>query len=385
VKHTALLATLGALAANEVIDWGIPVREALLKAGMKDIPTAEEWKHIPWWGPIDDVVRDSLVHDICLNGPGRDIVIDRSGMRSILPLALHRDWIIWLQNKLLVNRMGPKEDPTTWSDLSHEKRLGVARGGIGLRRLRYTATREGLTPDGPSLTLRILPDEFASLEDLVAAHVLPKDVAEILRRAILTKHVNIIVSGGTGSGKTTLAAALKREMGEMRCVVVQDIPELPTGDPFNDIGFVLEDGDEFAFLEAVRLALRLNIERVILGEGRGAELWAMIQAASTGHPILTTLHATNGIEVFLRMESYAAAARHTTPAIVRANLSALDVIVVHMDSDATKQRRVTQVVELRRGSSSTPGEPYECAIVREFRNGRLTMIEPIRSEWAKER
>ena len=360
------------------IDWTLPVRETLLSMQLDLAVPAKAWYDVPWWGPIDEAVRDLTVHDIYINGPGREVLIGQRG--QILPLdrTINHEWIIWLQEKLLARREG---QTTTLTDTAIH--TGVATGGNGLRRIRFALTETQITPDGPTITLRILPEIWPTLDELVTQGILPKPAADLLVRA-MRANVTLLISGGTGSGKSTLAAALKHAVAEQRAVVVQDSPELPTGDPYNDVSYVVPDGDTDSFLRCVRHALRQQPQRIIIGEGRGPELLAMIEGAATGHPGLTTIHAANAMDALLRVETYASSAPRTTESIVRSNLSKLALLIIHIEKIA-QARRVTQIVELRRGSDPLPGAPYECGLVWQMVQGVLTRTDdPVRGTWAQE-
>lgn len=359
-----------------------------------------EWFDDEWWGPLDALLGNSEVHDIFINGPQRTVYIGRNGQQESTALKLHPEWIEWLQAKLLWHRIGGGQTQTFLTDPDQEKaprpinpliswnrmqvQSGVSEIGHGRRRVRFLLTDQAATPDGSSITLRVLPNVWPKLDDLVASGMLPNELAKILRTA-LASDVTIIICGGTGSGKTTVTAALKTELGLRRSVVIQDAPEIPTGRHFNDVSYIVPDGDTSAFLGSVRAALRQQPERIIVGEGRGPELSAMIEAAATGHPGLTTIHATNAGEALLRLETYASKAPNITPAIVRANLTRLPLIVVHV-SRLPAGRRVTELVELRTGQSRPePGQPYETRQIMTWRNNQLQRTDtPLSGDWANE-
>ena len=384
------------------IDWNEPMSRTLpALLGTPHLPAPETWLDLAWWGPLDTLLREPAVHDVYINGPDRIVLVGRGGVVEPTTLRIHAEWITWLHRLLLWNQLSgvgkhydtpvrsgyadqpprPLDGVTSWP--AYEVRGGVAAPGAGLRRLRYAITQQTLTPDGASITLRVLPDRWSSLDDLVANGMVIQEVATLLRRA-LRSDTSILISGGTGSGKTTLAAALKAEMGQRRAVVVQDAPELPTGGDFNDVGYVVPDGDTAAFLRCVRAALRQQPDRIIIGEGRGPEMLAMIEGASTGHPGLTTVHAANAADAVLRVETYAAMAPGVTGEIVRANLGKLNLLMVQVDR-IENQRRIVQVAELRSGSKPTPGAAYEIGTAWQWQGGSLQRTDdPLRGLWALE-
>src|SRR5262249_27347731 len=141
---------------------------------------------------------------------------------------------------------------------------------------------------GPTLALRILPRRWRTLDDLIQEGVLLRPAAELLLAA-LRRGVTVLVAGGTGSGKTTLTAALLQAIGEeRRVVVIEEARELP--DLTDSIALeVLRSG--LSFSGCVRFALRQKPDLIVVGEARGPEALAMLQAAATGHPGIGTIHA----------------------------------------------------------------------------------------------
>lgn len=375
LPDATILQTLQAGMRQQRLDWGRPVQQTLAAVDLEPAVLPSLWSALNWWGPLDEALRDDQTHDIYINGPEREVLIGQHGQIVPLGMRLHREWIEWLQRKLHVNRALHAVDGAMAAT-----GVAVARG---VRKIRYAMTQDRTTPDGPTLTLRLLPDVWPGLDELVVQGLLPHEAAELLLRA-MHSDVTVLISGGTGTGKTTLAAALKLAVPQQRAVVVQDAPELPTGDPCNDIGYVVDDGDISAFLGCVRHALRQQPQRIIIGEGRGPELLAMIEGAGTGHPGLTTIHAASAQDALLRLETYACSAPNVTQLIVRANLTRLAMLVIHIGR-IDDGRRITQISELRPGSELSPGAPFECGTIWAIANGILTRTDdPVRGAWAQE-
>ncbi len=161
--------------------------------------------------------------------------------------------------------------------------IGTAEG-----RLRFAVTRPPASPAGPTLALRVLPRRWRTLDDFVLEGIMPRPAADLLLEA-LRRGVTVLVAGGTGSGKTTLTGALLQAIGEeQRVVVIEEARELP--ELSDSVAMeVLRSG--LSFSDCVRFALRQKPDLIVVGEVRGPEALAMLQAAATGHPGIGTIHA----------------------------------------------------------------------------------------------
>src|SRR5690606_28434252 len=155
---------------------------------------------------------------------------------------------------------------------------------------RYAITAQPFSRDGGSLAIRLLPERWRTLDDLIQHGAITSDAAMVLLAA-LASGASVMISGATGSGKTTLAAGFTQELGKrQRLVFVEDGGELPRAT--NSLHLeVSSEGDEF--YRALKLSLRQKPSYIIVGEVRGGEAMAMLQAAATGHPGICTIHAPN--------------------------------------------------------------------------------------------
>jgi pilus assembly protein CpaF len=211
-----------------------------------------------------------------------------------------------------------------------------------------------LSLSGPCLTIRRFRREGFSLTDLVRGETLTAELAEFLARCVAAR-ASILVSGGTGSGKTTTLNALSGAIpGDERIVTVEDAAELRLRQrhvvrlesrPAN-----LEGRGEVTIRQLVRNALRMRPDRIVVGEVRGAEALDMLQALNTGHDgSLTTIHANSPVDALRRVETLALMAGVGLPhAAVREQVaSALD-LVVHQARGPDGSRRVEYVTEVVR-------------------------------------
>jgi len=204
---------------------------------------------------------------------------------------------------------------------------------------------EGILPPvatAPCFAIRKPAARIHSLGDYVADGIMSRDVAELLRQAVLHR-ANILVAGGTSSGKTTLANALLNEMAEIdeRVVVIEDTRELQC--PAADTVALRTRAGHVTIGDLVRSTLRLRPDRIIVGEVRGPEALDMLKAWNTGHPGgIATVHANGAAAALHRLESLVQEAVVTVPR--RLIAEAIDLVV--FISGRGLARRVAAVVQL---------------------------------------
>ena len=211
-----------------------------------------------------------------------------------------------------------------------------------------------LSVDGPCLTIRRFRRGGFSLEQLVDNGTMPADVAEHLAAAV-EERKTILVSGGTGSGKTTTLGALSGAIppGE-RIVTIEDAAELRLRQPhvvrLEARPPNIEGAGEVTIRQLVRNALRMRPDRIVVGEVRGAEALDMLMALNTGHDgSLSTVHANSPEEALRRIEVLALMAGVGLPhAAVRTQVADAFDLVVHQARLPGGERRVTSVAEVVR-------------------------------------
>lgn len=189
---------------------------------------------------------------------------------------------------------------------------------------------QGLLPPlvrQPCFTIRKRPERIFSLGDYVAQGVMSAVQAEALREAVAARH-NILIAGGTGSGKTTFANALLAEPGfqQERVVIIEDTPELQSLASDRVEMLTKRTPPALGVTDLVRLTLRMRPDRIVIGEVRGPEALDMLKAMNTGHPgSLTTIHANGALDALLRLEDLIGEAANIVP---RRTIShAIDLIV----------------------------------------------------------
>jgi type IV secretion system protein TrbB len=209
---------------------------------------------------------------------------------------------------------------------------------------------QGLLPplaERPVFTIRKRASIVFTLDDYVAKGILPAAGADVIRRAVVDRQ-NILVAGGTGSGKTTMVNAILAEPAfkNDRIVIIEDTKELQC--PADDKVELLTKNTEprVTMTDLLRMTLRLRPDRIIIGEVRGPEALAMLKAWNTGHPGgVATIHANSAADALRRIEDLVGEASQVVPR--RSIASAINLIVFIERITQHPGRRIRQMVTIR--------------------------------------
>jgi len=292
-------------------------------------------------GPLEPLLRTPGVTDVIVNGSG-EVYLDRGGGLERTEVTFSGDDAVRRLAQRLAAAAGRRlDDAAPFCDV----RL---RDGT-----RMHAVLAPLARPGTSLCLRVPGRELYSLERLRTAGLFDLGVERLLHR-IVAKRLAFLVTGGTGTGKTTvLAALLSLVPQEERIVVVEDSSELRPAHP-HVVGLEarpanLEGSGRVDVRTLVRQALRMRPDRLVVGEVRGAEVVDLLAALNTGHEGgAGTLHANSAAAVPARVEALALAAGLSRAAAHSQLAAALDV-VLHLER-VDGVRRLSQVAIPRRGA-----------------------------------
>jgi pilus assembly protein CpaF len=303
---------------------------------------AEIAEDIFGYGPIDRLLADPTISEVMVNGCD-EIWIERDGRLSQTQLRFSDDSQLRRIITKMVGQVGRRIDESS--------PMVDARLPDGSR---VNAIVPPLSLSGPLLTIRRFAKERFDLDELTRVGTMSAAAADFLCHSI-EADLNMLVSGGTGSGKTTMLNALSAAVPESdRIVTIEDAAELQLKQrhvvrlesrPKN-----IEGQGEVTIRELVRNALRMRPDRIIVGEVRGAEALDMLQAMNTGHEgSLSTIHANSPRDALNRLETMVLMAGYDLPvrAIRQHVASALDLIV-QLDRLDDGSRRVTQIVEVQR-------------------------------------
>jgi pilus assembly protein CpaF len=295
-------------------------------------------------GPLEPLLADPTVDEVMVNGPG-SVYVERGGRLDHIAVEFAGEAELMHAIERVLAPLGRRVDeaaPLCDARLADGSRVNVVIPPLSL--------------SGPCLTIRRFRREGFSLRDLVARGTLPAALAELLAVCVAAR-ASILVSGGTGSGKTTTLNALSGAIpGEERIVTIEDAAELRLRQrhvvrlesrPPN-----LEGRGEVTIRQLVRNALRMRPDRIVVGEVRGAEALDMLQALNTGHDgSLTTVHANSPEDALRRVETLALMAGLGLPhRAVREQVASAVEVVVHLERLPDGSRVVDSVVEVVRAA-----------------------------------
>jgi type IV secretion system protein VirB11 len=208
---------------------------------------------------------------------------------------------------------------------------------------------QGLLPplaDRPVFTIRKRASIIFTLDDYVTTGILTADGAAVIRQAVV-QHKNILIAGGTGSGKTTMVNAVLAEpaLRNDRIVIIEDTKELQC--PAEDKVELLTKNTEphVTMTDLLRMTLRLRPDRIIIGEVRGGEALAMLKAWNTGHPGgVATIHANSAGDALRRIEDLVGESSHTIP---RRSIASAINLIMHIERIPNAAgRRVSRIAEV---------------------------------------
>jgi pilus assembly protein CpaF len=292
------------------------------------------------YGPIDGLLRDPGINEVMVNGP-ENIYIERNGKMEETDVKFVDETHLRRIIDKIVSQVGRRVDEAT--------PMVDARLPDGSR---VNVIVHPLAIGGPFMTIRRFATDPFKVDDLISMGTLAPQTAHFMD-ACVRGRMNVVVSGGTGTGKTTLLNVLSSFIpADERIITIEDAKELQLqqphvlsleGRPPN-----IEGKGEVRIRELVRNSLRMRPDRIVVGEVRGAEALDMLQAMNTGHDgSLTTVHSNSPRDTLSRIETMSLMAGMDLPVrVIREQMaSALDVII-HLSRLRDGTRRVTHVSEV---------------------------------------
>jgi pilus assembly protein CpaF len=291
-------------------------------------------------GPLEPLLEDDSITDIMVNGPNR-VFIERGGKVTLSDIRFRDATHVANISQRIASSIGRRIDessPMVDARLKDGSRVNIVFPPLAL--------------DGPYISIRKFARQKIDFAKLIAFGSLTAPVARILELAGRCR-LNVIISGGTGSGKTTLMNAMSRliDHGE-RIVTIEDAAELQLQQPhvvrLETRPPSLEGRGEVTQRALIHNALRMRPDRIIVGEVRGSEAFDMLQAMNTGHDgSMSTVHANTTRDAVTRIENMVQMGNMGLPArSIRAQLVGAVDLIVQVERHRDGKRRVTQVTDV---------------------------------------
>jgi pilus assembly protein CpaF len=351
--HAGLLRSLGAdlydvdLSAQELerkvrdeLARALAEESTPLSAAERQQIVSESIDDILGFGPIEPYLHDETVTEVMANGPD-NVYIERNGRIELTSARFFDDAHLRRTIEKIVGQVGRRID-----EASPYVDARLADGS------RVNAVIPPVAIDGPSLTIRRFSRDPYTMGTLVDFGSVSEQAATFLQ-ACVEGRINLLVSGGTGAGKTTTLNALSGFIPHHeRLVTIEDAAELKLQQPhivrLEYRPPNIEGRGEITIRDLVRNALRMRPDRIVVGEVRGGEALDMLQAMNTGHEgSITTVHANSPRDVLSRLETMVLMAGVDLPVrAIREQIAAGIQVIAHQSRMRDGSRRITRISEL---------------------------------------
>jgi len=288
---------------------------------------------------LQDLMDDPDITEIMVNGP-KDIFIEKNGELSRCPQHFSNERKLGdIIQKIAagVNRVVNEANPIVDARLADGSRVNVVLPPISL--------------DGPTVTIRKFPKERITMERLIRLGSISKEAADYLR-VLVKAGYNIFVSGGTGSGKTTMLNALSDFIpSDERVVTIEDSAELQISNIENLVRLEMRNGNvagnhAVTIRDLIKTSLRMRPSRIIVGEVRDAASIDMLQSLNTGHNGMSTGHANSPADMLSRIETMTLLGEEIPLLAVRKQIASAIEIVIQLGRMRDKTRKVTEIAEV---------------------------------------
>jgi pilus assembly protein CpaF len=292
------------------------------------------------FGPLQKLLDDPTVSEVMVNGPNL-VFIERNGKLVQTDVKFENDdAVLRIIDKIILplGRSIDADNPTVDARLPDGSRVNAVIPPVAI--------------DGPSITIRKFMKDKLSMDQLIGLGSISKGMADLLQACVISR-MNILVSGGTGSGKTTFLNILSSYIpSNERIVTIEDAAELRLQQPhvvrMETKPANSEGKHAVGIRELVRNSLRMRPDRIIVGEVRGGEALDMLQAMNTGHDgSLTTLHANTPRDASSRLETMCLMAGLDLPIkVLREQIAAAIDLIVQQARLKDGSRKVTSITEV---------------------------------------
>jgi pilus assembly protein CpaF len=326
---------INAIAAETLEDIG-----AALTREERQTLNQDLYHEVTGLGPLEALLKDDTVNDILVNGP-QQIFVERDGRLELTDITFKDErHLLRIIDKIVsaVGRRVDESNPYVDARLADGSRFNAMVGPIAV--------------DGSLVSIRKFKKEKLGINDLVKFGAFSEEMAAYLQAAVSTR-LNVIVSGGTGSGKTTTLNALSSFIDDAeRILTIEDTAELQLQQ--THVGRMesrppnVEGKGAVTQRDCLRNALRMRPDRIIVGETRGEEVIDMLQAMNTGHDgSMTTIHANSARDGVSRLENMIAMAGIEMPIkAVRSQISSAVNLIVQASRLQDGSRRMVSITEI---------------------------------------
>ncbi|MCT4683252.1 MAG: CpaF family protein [Roseicyclus sp.] len=334
-KESELRSEITAIVSEQLNELGI-----VLNREDRQTLNIELFDEVTGLGPLEPLLKDETVNDILVNGPNR-VFVERAGRLELSDVRFKDERHLLRIIDKIVSAVGRRVDE---SNPYVDARL---KDGS-----RFNAMVPPVAVDGSLVSIRKFKKEKLGIDDLVRFGAFSEEMAVYLQAAVSTR-LNVIVSGGTGSGKTTTLNALSSFIdNKERVLTIEDTAELQLQQVH--VGRMesrppnVEGKGAVTQRDCLRNALRMRPDRIIVGETRGEEVIDMLQAMNTGHDgSMTTIHANNARAACSRLENMVAMAGIEMPLkAVRSQISSAVNLIVQASRLQDGSRRMVSITEV---------------------------------------
>ena len=335
VSENELRSEIGVIAREELATSDLVLSRAELDQLVKDLIS-----EVTGLGPLEPLLSDPTITDILVNGYAQ-CYVERGGKLELSPVQFKDNPHLMRVINKIVSAVGRRVDESQpWVDAR------LADGS------RVNALVPPCAVDGPLLSIRKFSKIPFTIDKLIGGQAFSEEMALFLHACVRTR-LNILISGGTGSGKTTTLNALSSFIpNEDRIVTIEDTAELQLQQ--DHVGRMesrppnLEGTGAVTIRDLVKNALRMRPDRIVVGECRGEEIMDMLQAMNTGHDgSMTTIHANNPRDALGRIENMIGMSGIELPLkAVRSNIAAAVNLIVQVSRMTDGKRRMTSISEV---------------------------------------
>ena len=289
---------------------------------------------------IQELVDDPEVSEIMVNGPKQIFYEKRGRIHRWAGQFTSEERLVDILQQIVArhNRVINLSAPIVDSRLADGSRVNMVLAPISI--------------DGSALTIRKFPKNPLTMQQLIAMGAISKDAAELLQVLVRARY-SMIISGGTGSGKTTFLNALSQYIpSDERIITIEDSAELQIQGVDNLVRLETRNSNTegvapITIHDLIRTALRMRPDRIIVGECRGAEAFDMLQAFNTGHDgSLSTGHANSSRDILSRLEMMVLMGMELPLGAIRRQIVSGVDIIIHLGRLRDKSRRVLEIAEV---------------------------------------